>query len=113
MDNKSLNTMNTINTINEINTTDFQALGESLKILAHPIRLKILYLLKSGEMCVCEMLPFIGISQPNLSQHLGLLKLAGFLVDRRKGNSIYYSLVRNKITEKILELIDEAILKSK
>ncbi|MCD6463206.1 MAG: helix-turn-helix transcriptional regulator, partial [Thermotogae bacterium] len=46
-----------------------------LKILGHPLRLKVLLLLKENrEMCVCELLPMLDVTQPNLSQHLSLMR---------------------------------------
>jgi ArsR family transcriptional regulator len=53
------------------------------KALADPTRLKILECVKNGEKCICAITPRTGKSQPNVSQHLKVLKIAG-LVDKRK-----------------------------
>ncbi|HMK48947.1 MAG TPA: metalloregulator ArsR/SmtB family transcription factor [Thermodesulfovibrionales bacterium] len=45
-----------------------------LKIIAHPVRIKILKELLKGVKCVTEFGDFLGISQPNVSQHLSLLR---------------------------------------
>jgi DNA-binding transcriptional ArsR family regulator len=45
-----------------------------LKIIAHPVRIKILRELSIGVKCVSDFGDFLGISQPNVSQHLSLLR---------------------------------------
>ena len=54
-----------------------KSLGQSievLKIVAHPVRIKILEELLNGVKCVSDFEDFLGISQPNVSQHLSLLR---------------------------------------
>lgn len=68
-----------------------------LKALADETRLQILEFLKGGEKCVCEIVPHIGTSQSNVSQHLRILKDAHVVTDRREGRSIYYSVVDDRI----------------
>ncbi len=53
---------------------------EILKLLAHPVRVKILEDLVLGVKCVSEFKDMLDISQPNVSQHLSILRSAG-LVD--------------------------------
>ena len=68
-----------------------------LKALADETRLQILEFLKDGEKCVCEIVPHIGTSQSNVSQHLRILRNANIVTDRREGRSIYYSVVDERI----------------
>jgi len=69
--------------------------AEKLKALGDQHRLKILYLLMTrGEMCVCECLPAMGLTQSNLSFHLKTLKHAGFIRARKSAKWMYYSLNR-------------------
>jgi len=59
---------------------------ESLKVISHPVRIKILEELLTGVKCVSDLQDFLEINQPNLSQHLSLLKAHGiidFFVDGR------------------------------
>ncbi|MBI5204902.1 MAG: winged helix-turn-helix transcriptional regulator [Nitrospirae bacterium] len=59
---------------------------ELLKVIAHPVRIKILEELMKGVKCVSDFEEFLEISQPNVSQHLTLLKRHGiidFYVDGR------------------------------
>ena len=59
---------------------------ELLKVLAHPVRIRILEELTEGVKCVSDFEDFLDISQPNISQHLTLLRTNGvvdFFVDGR------------------------------
>lgn len=70
-------------------------LAEGFRALGDPHRLKILHLLlRCGEMCVCETMLALEISQSNLSFHLKTLKQAGFIKARKSGRWMYYSLNR-------------------
>jgi len=52
---------------------------EILKIIAHPVRIKILEELMKGVKCVSDFEEFLEISQPNVSQHLSLLRRYGII----------------------------------
>jgi DNA-binding transcriptional ArsR family regulator len=58
------------------------------KALADPTRIKILELVKNDEKCICEIIPETGKSQPNVSQHLKVLKIAGLIDERKDGTRI-------------------------
>ncbi len=62
------------------------------KALSEETRLKILKLLKNGELCVCDITDALKMTQPNISFHIALLKEAGLIKDRRNGRWIHYSL---------------------
>lgn len=59
------------------------------KALADPTRLKILQCIKNGEKCICEIIPYTGKSQPNVSQHLRVLKTAGLIEERKEGTYLF------------------------
>ncbi|ODN29922.1 hypothetical protein A4H02_08120 [Fervidobacterium thailandense] len=84
-----------------------EKVSELLKILAHPVRLQILFSLgyEKKEKCVCELLAETGVSQSNLSQHLSILKLAGLVKDRRQGNMVFYSLASNDLVKRLLDVL--------
>uniref|UniRef100_A0A7V4KCW4 ArsR family transcriptional regulator n=1 Tax=Fervidobacterium pennivorans TaxID=93466 RepID=A0A7V4KCW4_FERPE len=87
---------------------ELENVAELLKIIGHPIRLKILHLLKqNGELCVCELLPLLEVSQPNLSQHLSILRLSGLVENNKVGNTIRYRLSNNELLREILEIIEK------
>jgi ArsR family transcriptional regulator, arsenate/arsenite/antimonite-responsive transcriptional repressor len=59
--------------------------------LAHETRLRCLMLLDAqGELCVCELTHALGAAQPHVSRHLGALREAGLVADRRDGLWIHY-----------------------
>jgi DNA-binding transcriptional ArsR family regulator len=61
-----------------------------LKVLAHPTRLLIIHLLGQGELSVQELEKAAGVSQSNVSQHLGLLKDKEILESRRVAQQVFY-----------------------
>jgi DNA-binding transcriptional ArsR family regulator len=63
-----------------------------LKVLAHPTRLLIIHFLGQGELSVQELEKALGISQSNVSQHLGLLKDKEILESRRVAQQVFYRL---------------------
>ena len=66
--------------------------ADVLKALAHPIRLSIINFLAEEEKCVCHIVDHVGTSPSNISKHLGIMKKAGILSDRKEGLSVYYRL---------------------
>jgi ArsR family transcriptional regulator len=62
------------------------------KALADDTRVRVLKLLGSGELCVCEIAAALGLEQPRLSFHLRILKEAGMVMDRRQERWILYRL---------------------
>ncbi|MHB8757754.1 MAG: ArsR/SmtB family transcription factor, partial [Bacillota bacterium] len=75
-------------------TTD--RLAEVLKAIADPVRLRILGLLKPGELCVCELVAALDMTQPAVSQHLTRLKSAKLVKDRRQGQWTLYELAPDR-----------------
>jgi len=65
---------------------------QTFKALSDETRLRILSLMKEGEICVCDIAESLGMSQPNISFHLSMLKEAGLIKDRKNGRWIHYSL---------------------
>jgi len=63
------------------------------KCLADETRLRIVLLIvDQDELCVCELISALQISQPKISRHLALLRKNGLLNDRRQGQWVYYRL---------------------
>ena len=65
-------------------------------VLADPQRIKILNLLASADedsVCVCELVPALGLKQPTVSYHLKQLAQAGLVERERRGTFAYYRLV--------------------
>ncbi|MCU0527504.1 MAG: metalloregulator ArsR/SmtB family transcription factor [Elainella sp. Prado103] len=60
--------------------------------LSEPLRLQILDLLRTQELCVCDLCDELAVPQSKLSFHLKVLKEAEFVRSRQSGRWIYYSL---------------------
>src|SRR5580658_8721888 len=67
------------------------------RALADPTRRQILTDLRSGELAAGEIAARFPISGPSISRHLGVLKGAGLVAERREANRIYYSLVEDRL----------------
>lgn len=82
--------------------------SDFLKVLAHPLRLQIIELLKSGERKAGELVRALGIPQSSLSRHLLAMREAGILRARPQGTVIYYA-VEDKAIFKVLRPIAELL----
>lgn len=67
-------------------------LAEFFKVLTDPTRLKLLYALGSGELCVCDLSAVTGATVSSVSHHLAALRRTKLVKPRRDGRIIYYSL---------------------
>jgi len=76
---------------------NFKKLAKRLKVLADPNRLKILYLLSEGEMCVCHIEGALNLPQNLVSHHLKVLRDEGFIGACKCGKWRYYSLNKKAI----------------
>jgi ArsR family transcriptional regulator len=71
-------------------------LSARLKALAEPARLRLISLLAAapdGELCVCDLTAPLGLSQPTVSHHLGVLHKAGLVTREKRGTWAYYAVV--------------------
>lgn len=75
---------------NESSEAVFASAAELFRLLATPMRLKIISALCGREKNVSQLLAEIATTQPNMSQHLGALFRAGVLARRRDATQIYY-----------------------
>ncbi|MFP4297384.1 MAG: ArsR/SmtB family transcription factor [Spirulinaceae cyanobacterium] len=71
---------------------DLTTLVSGFRALGDPLRLKIVDLLRSQELCVCELCEKLDTSQSKLSFHLKALKDADLVQARQEGRWIYYRL---------------------
>jgi len=67
------------------------------RALADPTRRQILEDLRDGELTAGEIGAHFPISGPSVSRHLGLLRSAGLIRERREANKIYYALVAERL----------------
>jgi DNA-binding transcriptional ArsR family regulator len=77
------------------NIADLKA--EFFKVLGHPLRIRVLELLSESEHTVSELVEQASVDQPHLSQQLAILRRAEFVVGRREGANVFYSLADERI----------------
>ncbi|MEH6943170.1 ArsR/SmtB family transcription factor [Bacillus sp. JJ722] len=82
---------------------NIEAMAMQLKAVSDPNRLKLLSYLKNGEVCVCDFVDLLNISQPAVSQQLKKLKEAGIILERRKGTWKHYRL--NDVQEPYIQMV--------
>lgn len=76
------------------------------KALSDPTRLRILMLLSVREMCVCEIMVALDLTQPTASHHLGILESVGLVNNRHEGKWVFYSLTDSRITKQIQQIAE-------
>ena len=87
---------------------DTESLAALFKTLSEPVRLRIVYLLlEKGELCVCDLVETMELSQSVVSRHLAYLRNNRLVSKRREGVWIYY-----RITECCCEPLFEYIRQS-
>lgn len=79
----------------------FKAESEVLKVLGHPIRLKIVAGLCTRECNVKHIWECLGLPQATVSQHLALLKHKGIIEGKREGVEVHYSVI-DPLAKKII-----------
>jgi ArsR family transcriptional regulator len=85
-----------------VNGLDEEALyteARIFKALADPNRLKIVKLLKEGELCACELTIALSSSQSTVSHHISVLKNAGLIKERKEGKWSYFRLSDGAVIE--------------
>ena len=81
---------------------EFEDLAQLFKALGHPARLQILMQTLEDEFCVQEIGERLDRSQPNVSQHLTVLRERGLVVPERRGKRVCYRLADEGIREIIM-----------
>lgn len=74
----------------------FELAAELFSVLSAPTRLRILHELCEGEKNVSQLLQRVDVSQPNISQHLGVLYRGGVVGRRRAGAQIFYRITSSQ-----------------
>jgi len=67
------------------------------KALGDKTRLRMIYLLRTKELCVCEIMAALNLTQPTASHHLGILENAGIVKDRKEGKWVFYSIAEKEL----------------
>ena len=76
-------------------------IAEVAKALGDPVRLQLVDVLRkhAGKVCVCELVPLFGLSQPTVSHHLKVLREAGIVGSERRGLWAYYYVNPGSLSE--------------
>ncbi|MEJ7553749.1 MAG: metalloregulator ArsR/SmtB family transcription factor [Aquificaceae bacterium] len=82
--------------------------AEFLKALAHPIRLRIVAALIEGRQCVKNLSDLLHTSQPNVSQHLSILRSRGIVGCKRDGSIVCYYIKDERVV-KIYEILSKEV----
>ena len=74
-------------------------LASIYKVLGDPTRLKMIIGLRDGEMCVCDLAAFLGLTESAISHQLRLLRDQALVKKRRAGQTLYYSLDDDHVSD--------------
>lgn len=80
--------------------------AQVFQALAHPTRIAIVEALRDGEVGAGALMAQLAVEQPNLSQHLGVLRAKQIVISRKAGNQVYYSL-RDPVLTQVLDLLKQ------
>jgi ArsR family transcriptional regulator len=73
-------------------TVEVTPISRLFRALGDDVRLRIVALLAHGELCVCHIEEALGLTQPNASRHLAILRAAGVVAHDRRDKWVYYRL---------------------
>jgi DNA-binding transcriptional ArsR family regulator len=79
--------------------------AEVLRVMAHPIRLRILDILQGDSECVCHLSAALGKPQPYVSQQLAVLRKAGLVIDEKEGTNSFYRLADEVVSRQVKAIL--------
>lgn len=74
-------------------------INDIFKALGDENRLRIIYLLSKGKLCVCDIETILMMTQSNVSRHLNKLKNVGIISSEKKSQWVYYSIDNNFVNK--------------
>ena len=86
--------------VEPIEAAEAQELAAGFKLLADPVRLRLLSIIANspnGQMCACDMPAILGRSQPTVSHHLSLLTEAGLLSREQRGKWAWFRIESERV----------------
>jgi DNA-binding transcriptional ArsR family regulator len=94
----------------KLDEKNIEVQAEIFKAMSDPCRMKILLLLREGELCVCEIMIGLDRPQSTTSHHLSILKDRGLIKERKDGRWSRYRLSEGAVIEmlNLVKLIEEA-----
>ncbi len=82
-----------------MNDKYIDAVATILKSMSHPVRLKILYMLLEGDKTTGQLLEKIETTNPNMSQHLNVLRDGGVIQSKKERTFVHNSIADKRITQ--------------
>ncbi len=82
--------------------------ADRFRVLGEPLRLRLVNLLRDGELTVTELTKACRSSQPNVSKHLRVLTDSGILKRDQRGNTVFYSIADQTIFQ-LCEVVCDAL----
>lgn len=75
------------------------------KAIGHPVRLRLLALLRNGPLCVCQMTVVVKLAASTVSEHLSELRKADLVAERKQGRWVEYRLAEAAVESGVLEAV--------
>jgi DNA-binding transcriptional ArsR family regulator len=94
--------------VREPSTAEVEVAAATLRMLADPTRLRIIWALLHGEHSVNDLADHVGAQPPAVSQHLAKLRLAGLVAVRRDGNRMFYAASNEHVRRLAAEALFQA-----
>lgn len=73
------------------------------KSIGHPVRLRLLAMLRGGPLCVCQMTVVVKLAASTVSEHLSELRKADVVTERKEGRWVEYRLADNEVARQVLD----------
>ena len=84
----------------------FNPLLTIFKALADENRLRALLALHEGELCVCQIVEFLGLAPSTVSKHMAILRQAGLVESRKSGRWVYYKYPQEPLPVEVRHTLD-------
>jgi len=88
-------------------TQAIERLVQLHKAIGHPVRLRLLAMLRGGPLCVCQMTGVVKLAASTVSEHLGELRRAGLVAERKNGRWVEYRLSDAELLETSWSSLDD------
>ena len=95
--------------MNSCEEDNFKSKARLLRVLGHPVRLALLSELAQGQKCVTDIRDILKVRQPNVSQHLAVLRKTGLVDYQEDGNLRCYYILRPALVRDLLHFVTSDI----
>ncbi len=89
--------------------TALASLVQTHKAIGHPVRLRLLAVLRTGPLCVCQMTVVVRLAASTVSEHLSELRKAGLISERKEGRWVEYRLSDSALRNGTLDALWPAL----